>query len=435
MDPKSILLERPMGRLQIVAVAICIALNALDGFDVLAITFAAPGLSESWKLGPGAIGIVISTGLIGMAAGSLLLAPLADIIGRRLMILASLVAMSGGMFLSATAGDVYMLSLWRVVTGLGIGAMLAAINAMTAEYANAKRRDMAVSLMAVGYPIGGVVGGSIAAWLLTHHSWHAIFVFGGAVTAVLIPIVWFLLPESIEFLIGKGKGDVLPQVNGILGRMGHPAATILPARAVDARPARVTDIFAPKMLHNTLMVSLAYFLHIMTFYYILGWVPSIVTALGFEKAVGTQVSVWVNVGGIMGGIALGWASHRFGLKPLVLGTMVCTALALMVFGQTAPDIGTLKLVAFVMGFFMFGGVVGAYAIMAKIYDSSVRATGTGFVIGVGRGGAAIGPILAGFLIQADLSRGSVALVMALGSVLGAGAIAMLRMRQHIVSNA
>ena len=225
MDPRSILLERPMGRMQIVAVAICIALNALDGFDVLAITFAAPGLSESWKLGPGAIGIVISTGLVGMAGGSLLLAPLADIIGRRLMILASLVAMSGGMFLSATAPDVYMLSLWRVVTGLGIGAMLAAINAMTAEYANAKRRDLAVSLMAVGYPIGGVIGGSIAAWLLHHYSWHAIFVFGGVITAILIPIVWFLLPESIEFLIGKGKGDVLPRVNGILRRMGHPEAT------------------------------------------------------------------------------------------------------------------------------------------------------------------------------------------------------------------
>ncbi len=123
-----------MSSFQIAAVAICVALNALDGFDILAITFAGPGIVREWELGPGGLGIVISTGLVGMSVGSLLLAPLADSLGRRPIILLCLILMTVGMLLSATADDVIALSIWRIVTGLGIGGMLASINAMVAEY-------------------------------------------------------------------------------------------------------------------------------------------------------------------------------------------------------------------------------------------------------------------------------------------------------------
>ena len=184
LDPSVRLRNEPMTSFQMVAVIICIALNALDGFDILAITFAGPGITKEWGLGPGGLGIVISTGLVGMTIGSLTLAPMADTVGRRPTILLCLVLMTVGMLLSATADSVVTLVVWRVVTGLGIGGMLASINAMVAEYANDERRDFCVGLMAIGYPIGGVLGGMASAWLLAHFDWRAVFVFGGVASTV-----------------------------------------------------------------------------------------------------------------------------------------------------------------------------------------------------------------------------------------------------------
>ena len=158
-DPRSILAVQPMGMAQVVAIAICFLLNALDGFDILAVTFAAPGIARQWSIGPGAIGLVVSAGLAGMVVGSLTLGQLADRIGRRPQILLCLAIMVVGMFASAFAPNIVALCLLRAFTGLGLGAVLAAVNAASAEFANRHRRDLAVSIMAAGYPVGGILGG------------------------------------------------------------------------------------------------------------------------------------------------------------------------------------------------------------------------------------------------------------------------------------
>jgi benzoate transport len=430
IDPRSIIRSEPMGAFQIFAVAICVALNALDGFDVLAITFAGPGISREWALGPGALGIVISTGLVGMAVGSLVIAPLADIMGRRPMIVLCLVAMGGGMLLSATADSVYMLAFWRVVTGLGIGGMLASITAMVSEYANDERRDLCVSVMTIGYPIGGVLGGSMAAWLLQHYDWRSVFVFGGVVTALFLPIVWLRLPESIEFLAMKRGANALERINAILARMGHRAASDLPTPQTHEK-GHVLDIFKAELLPRTLVVCSAYFLHIMTFYYVAGWIPSIVTALGFPASVGASVSVWTNLGGILGGTLLGYAARNIGLKPLAFIVMIGSGVMLAIFGRTQPDLGMLKAVAFVMGFFMFAGMVGLYATLARVYPTYARATGTGFAIGLGRVGGMLGPAVGGWMMAAGMSRPNIAAIMAMGSVLAA--VAMLMLKSSLVA--
>ena len=145
-NPREILLQSPMGVLQIVAVALCVGLNALDGFDVLAISFASPGIADEWGIDRAALGIILSAELIGMALGSAVIGGVADRIGRRPTILGCLVAMTAGMFLAATANSMTSLLIYRFATGLGIGGMLASINAMTAEYSNAKNRNLAVTI-------------------------------------------------------------------------------------------------------------------------------------------------------------------------------------------------------------------------------------------------------------------------------------------------
>jgi benzoate transport len=428
-DPRSIINNQPMGGFQIVAVLICVALNALDGFDVLAITFAGPGISKEWALGPGALGIVISTGLVGMGLGSLLVAPIADNIGRRPMILLCLAVMATGMFLSATAHNVYALAVWRVATGLGIGGMLASINAMVAEYANDQRRDLCVSLNTIGYPIGGVLGGMAAAWLLAHYDWRAVFIFGGVVSAIFLPVVWLRLPESIEFLAMKRAPDALPRINAILKRMGHQAADVL--NTTTQTQGNLLDIFKGGLLPRTVIVCSAYFLHIMTFYYALGWIPSIVASLGYPPAVGAAVSVWTNLGGIIGGTVLGYFARRFGLKPLTVFVMLATAGMLVIFGRTSPDLNSLKAVAFTFGFFLFGAMVGLYATLARVYPTHVRATGTGFAIGLGRVGGMLGPAIGGWLMTIGMSRPNITATMALGSFLAA--LVMLLLPASIIA--
>jgi len=418
----------PMGRLQIAAIILCILLNALDGFDVLAISFASPGIATEWGIDRAALGLVLSMELIGMAVGSVLLGNLADRIGRRPTILGCLVVMAAGMAAATQAWDVLSLSAIRLVTGLGIGGMLACTNAMVAELSNARARSLAVAIMAAGYPVGAILGGSVASQLLVSGGWRDIFLFGGIVTAIFLPVSLWLLPESIGFLLQKRHPDALTRINRLLVRMGHtPANALPPADSGAPKPAFAT-LFAPDLARTTILLTLAYFCHIMTFYFILKWVPKIVVDMGFAPSAAGGVLVWANVGGLIGSLLLGALSWRLPVRGLVMVAMVASTVMVSIFGQGQTTLAGLSLVAACAGFFTNGAVVGLYALVAQSFPTAVRAGGTGIVIGIGRGGAAIGPILAGFLFTLDFGLPLVALVMASGSLVGAALLAGLRPR-------
>src|SRR5271167_2621766 len=244
-DPKSIIDLGAMSPGQWLAVLVTVCLNALDGFDVLSISFASPGIAKDWGLDKATLGWVLSMELVGMAVGSVLLGGVADKIGRRPTILGCLVAMTVGMFGASHAGGVTSLLVWRLLTGFGIGGMLASINAAVAELSSQRWRSLAVSLMVIGYPVGGVIGGTIVQGLLAGGTWHDVFFFGGWFTAAFIPIVWFLLPESVAFLDRRRKPGALAAINRILTRFGHePLPALTPDTAASAQRS-VMDIFKP----------------------------------------------------------------------------------------------------------------------------------------------------------------------------------------------
>jgi benzoate transport len=433
-DLRAIIAREPMGRVQLVAVALCIALTALDGFDVLSISFASPGIAAEWHIDRAVLGVVLSMELIGMSAGSVFVGSLADRIGRRPVTLACLLIMSIGMWLATTAHDVTTLSAFRLFTGIGIGGMLAASNAMTAEFANAKRRNLAVALMACGYPLGAIVGGSIASRLLVHGSWRSVFGFGAIVSAAFIPLVWLLVPETVHFLAHRRPADVLERINAVLRRLGHAAVSALPAPSPDAPRARMTELFTPALARTTVLLTVAYFAHLMTFYFILKWIPKIVVDMGFAPSTAGGVLVWANVGGLIGALALSGLTQRVGVRPLVIVAMLLAAVMVTVFGQGQADLAHLSLVAGIAGMCTNAAIVGLYAIVAQSYPTAVRAGGTGFILGVGRGGAALGPINAGFLFARGSGLPIVAVVMALGSLLAAATLLALRYReQHIAA--
>jgi len=418
-DPASIIDHSAMKRGQIIVVVITVFLNALDGFDLLSISFAAPGISAEWGIDRVALGLVLSMELIGMGIGSLLLGGVADRFGRRRMVLACLVVMTGGMFMVTTAQNVMMLSVWRVLTGFGIGGMLTATNALAAEFSNQKRRHLAVACMALGYPIGGILGGSVASVLLAWYDWRSVFYLGAAVTLLFIPIVYFLVPESVQWLARKQPANALNRVNDIMKKLGHDGVSSLPTLTEAERNKSVTDIFSPQMRRVTALVVLTYTFHVTTFYFILKWLPKIVVDMGFSAAAAGGTLVWANVGGAAGGAVFGLLTLRFGLKPLMMcmfaGSFICVA----AFGQAQGSLTQLTLMAAVAGFFSNAGMVGMYAVMANAFPTHARAFGTGFTIGLGRIGAVLSPIIAGYLFTLELGLPIVATAMAVGSLLAA----------------
>lgn len=173
------------------------------------------------------------------------------------------------------------------------------------------------------------------------------------------------------------------------------------------------------------MISLAYFTHLTTFYFILKWIPKIVVDMGYAPTMAGSVLVWANVGGALGGTLFGVVSRRVSLFTLSIVALLLSFVMVTVFGHGASNLQQISILAAATGFFTNSGVVGLYAVIAKIFPVEARASGTGFAIGVGRGGSAIAPIIAGLLFTHGYGLQVVAVTMASGSLVAAAAILVL----------
>lgn len=427
-DPKSIIDYGAMSVAQWLAVIVIVGLNAMDGFDVLSISFASPGIARDWGVDKAMLGWILSMELVGMGLGSVLLGGVADKIGRRPTILGCLIAMTAGMLGAAHADGIPTLLVWRLLTGLGIGGMLAAINAAAAELSSQRWRSLAMALMVIGYPVGGVTGGLIVQSLLADGTWHDVFAFGAWATAAFIPVVWYLVPESVAFLDRQRKPAALEAINRILARYGHePMTALIPVTAESARRS-VMDIFRPGLIATTILMTLAYFAHIISFYFVIKWVPKLVVDLGFEPSAAAGVLTWANVGGATGVVIFGLVATRVGLKALTIAALLGASAMIVWFGRGSTDLAALAGTVAIAGLFGNSAIAGSYLLFAKVYPTHVRATGTGFAIGVGRGGAVLGPVIAGYLFQAGLGLQAVAVMMAMGPLLAAAALLALRVR-------
>lgn len=426
-NPGSLIDNSPMAWMQIIVVMMCILLNALDGFDVLSIAFASPGIAQEFEINRAVLGVVLSMELMGMAVGSVILGNVADKIGRRPIILFCLAVMAMGMYFASGAQSVNELSVHRFYTGLAIGGMLATTNAMVAEFSNRRHRSLCVMLMAGGYPLGVVIGGTIASGLLAHDSWRAIFEFGAIATIAFFPLVWFLVPESVAYHTIQRGTDSLAKINSSLKKMGKEPIAALPD--VTEKPkTSLLELFKPAMLRTTIVLTVAYFMHIMTLYFLLKWTPKIVVDMGYSASSAGGVLVWANLGMLTGSILFGLLSSRFATRNLMFVALVMSSIMIYVFGKGYSELDQLSAVAYIAGFFINGGVVGLYALFADHYPDNLRASGTGFSIGLGRGGAAASPIIAGILFTAGYGLSLVATFMAFGSVVAAIVLVFLKAR-------
>lgn len=417
---------------QVAAVTMTVVLSAMDGYDVLSMTFAAPAITHEWGIGKGMLGIVLSSGLVGMALGSFALAPLADMVGRRKVVFGGLVLMAIGMLLSAFAQSLAQLTASRVVTGLGVGACVAVINPLAAEFSNARWRSFALAAMAMGYPIGGVIGGLVAALLLKLYGWPAVFWAGCVGALILIPLVAVFVPEPLVYLLSRKGDDQLGRINKMLVRCSHrPVAAV----SIPAPPARrgYALIFAAPQWRTTALIAGVNLLFVVAVYYVLSWLPQMVGDAGFPPSTASLVTAVANIVGVFGGFLLGAIAKRTNLRFLTAGVMIGLGLATAVFGITPSSLPLLLFAAGMCGFFLYAGAAGMYAILATCFTAEARASGSGFVIGIGRVGSAVAPSVAGWLFASGLGRAGVCAVFGGFSIL-AGMILGTRRRRSPASS-
>jgi MFS family permease len=433
-DPQRIIDDSPMNWRQYVVVALMVALNALDGFDVLSSAFAAPGISKEWGVSREALGIVLSAELVGMGFGSVLLGGLADKMGRKPAMLACLVVMAIGMYMAHAADGVTILTVWRFITGLGIGGMLAATNAVTAESTSKAGRSLSMAIYVIGYPLGGVIGGFAAqTWLLQVYDWRAVFLFGSVMTALMIPLVMIFVPETTAFLNAARPANALARINRTLAVFGKSALTSLAAPVAGAAKPKVTEILSnPRLRPVTLLLAFGYMFHTITFYYILKWAVKIVADYppGYSQPEAASVLTYANIGGALGGLLFGFLMKRWHIKGPTIAMLLLGIAAVTAFGSGYDSMWGWRAAAILAMFFTNAAIVGYYSAFALGFPAHARATGTGFVLGVGRLGAAGSPIIAGFLFKAlgDDQLLLVSFLMSLGSAVALVLFLLLPMR-------
>jgi MFS family permease len=298
------------------------------------------------------------------------------------------------------------------------------INAVVSEYSNRKNKHLNVALMSIGYPVGAFTGGFISRELLQTQSWESVFLLGFGMTLALIPIVWMFVPEPIPWQIRKQRPGALAKINATLRKMGHAAIPALPDMSAELAQTSHNSIFSPKLIRTTLIVTAAYFFHIITFYFILKWTGVILVDREFAAAQAAGVLSWINVGGATGGALLGLL--KYNLKALTIGAMVLSTVTVMVYGTYGSSLTQITLICVVCGFFINAAINGMYAIFAHAYPTQVRAAGTGFAIGVGRGGSILAPIAAGYMFEGGMGVPAVAVILACGSIIAAFALSFLR---------
>ncbi len=429
MNVRELIDRGPMTGLQIRIIAICLALNMLDGIDVLSMSFAAPALSKDWGISPETLGAVFSAAPVGMMAGSLLLAPLGDSIGRRKLIVVSLAVIAAGMLGTALCGSVWQLVVLRFAAGLGLGGIVASMAAIAAEFSPARRRNFAVTIVQGGYPLGSTVTGLVAGWMIPHFGWRSLFAAGGLVAALGIVVAWRYMAESLEFLLSRQPAGALAEINALLRGMGHTELDALPPKPAPAASGRLPLLAALERLlarehrSSTLLIWVAFFTSFTTLYFLLSWVPQLAANTGLSVAAAIFAGTVFNLGGFVGMTACGYFSDHFGLKRVITLFLAVGTVVMVAFSSfTTPTAIVTGLGALGL---MQGGFIALYAAATRIYPTEIRSTGVGWAVGAGRPGAILGPYVAGLLVAAGLNLGQSFAVFAIPLAISAVAVALI----------
>lgn len=415
--PKNALADSRISVLQYTTMFVCFLMNILDGMDVLVISYCAPAIAKAWGIGPEALGVVFGAALAGMTLGTLLLAPLADHIGRKKMILISTLIMGSSMFATSFCEDISQLIALRFISGIGIGCMLASTTALIAEYAPETSKDFWVNAALSGYAFGAVLSGLVAAQVIPSSGWQAMFKIAGLASLITLPAILFGLAESIDFYLEKQPANTLTKVNAILVKMNKPTLRELPPKKPKLAAIPVGNLLKNEYRMPTFQLWLALFLAFGSLYFLTSWIPKLAESTGLPMSLAIYAGTVFNVGAFFGVITQGYFSNKNGLKKTIGTLFILTAFLMAIFKFFIGSNVLLLVVFGLLGFGIQGSFVGLYALAARLYPTEFRTTGIGWSIGIGRFGGVFGPMIGGVLVGMGLSMATNFLIFAIPTLL------------------
>lgn len=396
---RELLARGPVTPFQLLVIALCIGLNMLDGFDVLAMSFSASGVKADWQLPNSRLGELLSAGLVGMAIGSLLLAPCADAYGRRRIILLSVLIAALGMLGSVGARGFSDLLALRALTGVGIGGTIASVAVLVSEYAPDRWRSTALAAYSTGYPVGATLGGALTTLAIPRYGWRSAFAIGGVMTLALLAVAWRSLPESLDFLVTRRPADALARLNALLGRMSVARLAALPAAGTGASAGGNRAPLRELVTPATVLLWITFFCTMAAFYFFVSWTPRLLNQAGLSTTQGLTAGVLLNLGGIVGCGGFAIAAARADARGLLIGSLIASAVLIVLFGSMVHRLDAALWTALLLGVLSNAAMSGLYAVGPPFYPTAVRATGMGAAVGIGRLGAILAPLASGALLD------------------------------------
>ncbi|GAB3944985.1 MFS transporter [Corynebacterium tapiri] len=390
-----------MSAYQWLIIALACFVNALDGYDLVAMAFTSTAVSAELGLSGSQLGWLFSSALIGIGLGSIFLAPLADQFGRKQLIVASLIINLVGLSLTVATPSFSLLLLFRIITGIGVGGILACVTVLTSEFSNLRYRGLAMSIYASGYGLGATLCGVLSAQLIPTQGWRSIFVVGAALTLLALVLTLAIIPESPETLAKRGQHDRLTRLVHRLGKGEELAGRTPTVRSLAEQPrARARDVLHSDFARVTLALWAAFGLITFGFNYANQWTPKLLTEAGLSAQQGIVGGIMLSFGGTLGSLLYGALTTRFDARRTLITFSLGSAAVLVAFISSTHIPPLMLALGVAVGMLLNGCITGMYTITPQAYPFALRATGVGTAIGISRVGAVLGPLIVGYLVDA-----------------------------------
>jgi MFS transporter, AAHS family, 4-hydroxybenzoate transporter len=415
-----------LGPLQLRVAVICTLAQMFDGYDITSIGMAVPSLAAAWHIPGPAFANTFVMSSVGIMVGALVSGPAGDRLGRKPVLIASLLFLAVSSLACVYATSIPDLVLWRFVTGIGIGGVMPATVASASDYVPERLRAPIIMVVFTGNPLGGFLGGQLIAQLLPHYGWQVIFLIGGLMPLALIPVIMLWLPESPRFLLARGH--MTTRTERLLKSLDIEPAGGTPHQVDVASGNPVAGLFGDGLAMTTVLVWILYFANLLSIYLISYWLPTVLNLSGLAPADSVFAASLMSAGPLVSVFAMAPLSRRFGAQR-VLGVMLVTGVAVIAtIGLANLPHDVLLAVIFLMGCCTVGSMTGINGMTAALYPARVRTTGMGWALGIGRLGGIGGPWLGGVLLTAGWPPRQIFLCACATALIGTFCVVML----HII---
>lgn len=408
--------QRRLGKRQLTILLLCGLLMVLDGFDVQSISYVAPAILQDWHLEKAQLGVVFSSGLFGLLLGSLIFSYFSDKFGRRPILLGATLFFAVCMFVTAWVDNLTNLVIIRFLTGLGLGAIMPNAMALCGEITPRRQRISVMMMISCGFTIGAMLGGFLAAYMIPQFGWRSIFWLGGILPLFTFFLLFFLIPESLQFMGLKNSKH--PKIASTLQTF-YPN-DIIPsnfATPQSTNKASILSLFEANRAKFTLSIWLISILNLISLYFLSSWLPTLAKAAGLSLQNSVLLGAVLQLGGTIGTFVMGFMIDKKGFYKILIPCFIIATIFIVLLGNVTQMLVLFFVVVFIVGFTVIGGQPALNAMSANYYPTEIRTTGVGWSLGVGRIGSVIGPVLGGWLVQYNLPPEQLFLFVAIPSVL------------------